>query len=141
MGDVAETGALDLEKFLRDYDFRGFISVCKSVAIVKHFATFDWATDTYDHDGWIYACFVEGGWEIPPVGTYTRPSGGTFKVPFAEQEITMPGRLDWDDVVGCRQVKQDGMFDGPVYLKPSLETDDPEASRQIYDLLSGKSQN
>jgi hypothetical protein len=140
-GDVAEFGALDLEKFLQEYDFRGFVSVGRSIGVAKCFATINPLTGRADHDGWVYACFVEGGFEIPPVGTYKCPSGKNFVVRYPEQEVTMPGVLDWEDVVACRRVKKDGMFDGPVYLKKSFFDEDRAACEEVYDLLSGKSQN
>ena len=76
---------------------------------------------------------MEGGIHLPPKGQHDW-------VKYAEQEIAMPGILDWDDVVGFRRVKRDGVFDGPVYLRSDLELQDPNAYTEIWDLLSGKSQ-
>lgn len=52
----------------------------------------------------------------------------------------MPGILDWDDVVACRHVRQDGNFDGNVYVKRTLAHQDPTAAVHIWELLSGLSQ-
>src|SRR5262249_29209964 len=128
----AELGALNLKEFIQDQEFRGFISTTKSVAVAKNFAT--GFTDPPAKDGWVYASYVEGGFELPPAGTHAW-------VHLAEQEISMPGILDWDDIVACRRVKKDGTFDGPIYLKTDMEATDDLAARQIRDLLSGKSQD
>ena len=126
-----ETGALDLERFVKSQFLGGFLSTSKSIACAKEFAT--GYTSPRRGDGWVYACFVEGGIHLPPKGKHAW-------VKYAEQEIAMPGILDWDDVVGCRRVKRDGVFDGPVYLRSDLELQDPNAYTEIWDLLSGKSQ-
>jgi hypothetical protein len=128
-----EEGALDLQKFIQDQTFRGFVSTTKSVIVAKNFGTGYTGTS----DGWVYVCFVEGGVHLPPA---TGLEGGHAWVLSSEQEISMPGLLEWEDVVGCRHVKRDGDFDGPVYLKQNLKQEDRLACIEIWDLLSGKSQ-
>jgi hypothetical protein len=132
----AEGGALDLERFIADQTFRGFISTTKSIAIAKNFATSKWAYGMNVPgavEGWVYACLVVGAFHLPPKGAHSW-------IKFNEQELAMPGMLDWENVVACRQVKRDGEFEGPVYMKPALERTDPKAARKIWKLLSGKSQ-
>ena len=135
---------MNLERFLQDQHHGEFISTSKSVAIARFFATSTWPGGNMkprSTDGWVYACFVEGAIEIPPAKEYKDQNGAAFSVPFNEQELTMPGMLDWDDVMACRKVRQDGKFTGPVYVRPRLEDGvHHSAAPIIYDLLSGKSQ-
>lgn len=128
--------ALNLERFIADQQYGGYLSVTKSIAVAKAFATGLGGT-TPRAAGWVYACFAEGGFHLPAKGA---PVPGGDWVKFHEQEISVPGILDWGDVVGCRHVRQDGNFDGNVYLKRTLAHDDPEAAVKIWELLSGLSQ-
>ncbi len=133
----AETGALNLQNFIKDQTFKGFVSTTKSVAVAKQFATTKWLPNGMMHrgqvDGWVYACLVVGAIELPP--RFSHPW-----VKFNEQELTMPGMLDWENVVACRRVLRTGKFEGPVYMRPALERKDPKAAKKIWKLLSGKSQ-
>jgi hypothetical protein len=124
--------ALNLKKFIANQEYGGFLSVTKSTAVAKGFATGLGGT-TKPGPGWVYACFVEGGFHLPAVG-------GHEWVRYDEQEISMPGILDWDDVVGCRYVRADGNFEGSVYLKDSIAHEDSTAATQVWELLSGMSQ-
>ena len=139
----AQDQALNLESFLQDQFYGGYISVSKSYAVAKGFACGMGAT-TPPGPGWVYACFVEGGFIIPPSGknTYTLQDGTkvTINIRFDEQEISMPGLLDWDDVVACRKVDANGFFDGNVFIRRSLLSDDPQAADKVWKQLSGESQ-
>lgn len=128
----AQDQALNLESFIGNQEYGGYISVTKSVAVAKAFATGLGGT-TDRNAGWVYACFVEGGFHLPKPGDHAW-------VIYGEQEISMPGVLDWSDIVGCRHVRQDGGFEGNVYLKHSLAHHDPQAAVTIWELLSGRSQ-
>jgi hypothetical protein len=133
----AETGALNLERFIRDQRFKGFVSTSKSVSIAKNFATAKWmpngAMSAGQVDGWVYACHMLGAFELPP--RFSHPW-----IKFAEQELTMPGMIDWENVVACRRVLRTGEFDGWVYMRPTLPRTDPKAAKKLMKLLSGKSQ-
>jgi hypothetical protein len=136
--------AMDLPRFLGGQFLGEFISTSKSVAIARMFANATWSGNTMipnSTDGWVYACFVEGAIDIPPRGNYTGQDGTTnYRVPYNEQELAVPGMLEWDDVVACRKVLQGGKFTGPLYVNPALQDSDSTAAPRIYDLLSGKSQ-
>jgi hypothetical protein len=122
--------ALDLAEFLRDQKYGGYISTSKSYATAKYFAT------QRGVHGWVYVCFVEGAFHIPPEG---RPMG--VRVRNDEQELAMPGMLDWEDVVGFREVKTSGAFTGDIFLRPSLRSEEPPSVfTTLWNLLSGKSQ-
>jgi hypothetical protein len=132
----AEGGALNLVKFLEDQTLMGFVSASKSIAIAKRFATSRWVDGLAQSGqvvGWIYACLMVGAIHIP---RFFRTSRGMM----AEQELTMPGMIDWDNVVACREVLHTGMFKGPVYMRRSLQDRDSKPFKKIYKLLSGKSQ-
>jgi hypothetical protein len=127
-------GALNLRSFLQDQFLKGFISTTKSIAIAKHFATSKWVNGAPREgqvDGWVYACLVFGAFDLPPGGD---------DLPYNEQEMTVPGMIDWENVVACRQVKNEGFFLGPVYMRRSLVSSDVQAARTIWELLSEKRQ-
>jgi hypothetical protein len=142
--DVKQDSPMDLPRFLSNQHLGEFISASKSVAMARLFATSTWpggSMKLHSTDGWVYTCFVEGAIEIPPRGNYLGRDGTTtFNVPFAEQELSMPGMLDWEDVVACRKVLKEGGFTGPVYVHPALQDQDSTAAPVIYDLLSGERQ-
>ncbi|TCI00976.1 hypothetical protein EJV46_00530 [Roseococcus sp. SYP-B2431] len=136
----AQDRALNLPEFLANQFYGGYISVCKSYAVTKAFATGMGGT-TPPGPGWVYACFVEGGFVIPPAGTI--PATAThpqIKIPYNEQEISMPGLLDWDDVVGCRRVSSNGRFEGNIFLRQTMAQQDPQAAVALWKLLSGETQ-
>jgi hypothetical protein len=136
----SEGGALNLTDFITNQEFKGFISTSKSIKVAQAFATsgpiFGGKYAPYRVPGWVYACFVEGAFHIPR----------QFDTPLGlidEQELTMPGLVEWQDVVACREVSKPGTecrFTGPVYMKPSLLEKDWDAAIAIWCLLSGKSQ-
>jgi hypothetical protein len=128
----AQDQALNLQAFISNQEYGGYLSVTKSTAVAKGFAIGLGGT-TPPGPGWVYACFVEGGFHLPARGSHAW-------IKFNEQEISMPGILDWDDVVGCRHVKGDGSFDGNIYLKNSTVHEDLAAATNVWELLSGKSQ-
>ena len=121
---VHDAEALDLARFLKDQRYGGFISTSKSYATAKHFVK-------TNHGGWIYACFVEGGFEI---------TGRLFRDEPWEQELAKPGMIDWEDMVACRECSAEGSFKGPVYVRSNLKQQDPYAYVEIFELMSGKSQ-
>ncbi|HRF44104.1 MAG TPA: hypothetical protein PLD30_07660 [Candidatus Competibacteraceae bacterium] len=81
--------ALNLQRFIANQEYGGYLSVSKSIAVTKAFAIGMGGT-TSRNAGWVYACFAEGGFHLPKQGAH-----GWVK--YSEQEIAMPGMLDWDD--------------------------------------------
>jgi hypothetical protein len=130
----AQDQALNIGSFLKNQNYGGYISVCKSYAITKGFASGMGGT-TARGPGWVYACLVEGAFNIPPAGLH-----GGINVPYNEQELSMPGLIDWDDVMGYRKVDQTGVFEGNIFLRRIMRSQDPQAYKKIWDLLSGQSQ-
>lgn len=151
-----EKAALDLEEFIAFEILGGYISTSKSYAVAKHFVK-------NKGGGWIYVCFVEGGYLLPEKGWFDKrlkkvkpfePPSDTelpwkpsfdeknqwFKVKFNEQEIAMPGMLEWADVVACRACDADGKFQGDIFMSKALWNKNSDAAMTIYRLLSGKSQ-
>lgn len=131
--NAAQNQALNLESFIANQEYGGYLSVSKSIAVAKAFATGKGGTTGNVGPGWVYACFAEGGFHLPAQGDHAW-------VKYNEQEISVPGIIDWDDVVGCRYVLADGNFGGNVYLKSALIYD-PPAHVVVWELLSGKSQS
>ena len=130
--DDVHKKALDLGAFLANQQYGGYVSTSKSYAIAKHFGT-----GYRSKPGWVYVCFVEGGFHIPPGGKVQKG----VNIPFDEQELAMPGMFDWEDVVAYREVTAAGMFSGDVYIRPTLHSEErSEVFNTIWDLLSGKSQ-
>ncbi|MCY0386966.1 hypothetical protein OVY01_06910 [Robbsia sp. Bb-Pol-6] len=129
---LAQDQALNLQKFISDQEYGGYLSVTKSTTVAKGFAI-GYGGTTPAGPGWIYACFVEGGFHLPARGTHKW-------VQFDEQEISMPGIIEWEDIVGCRYVLADGRSEGSVYLKDTFLYTDAMAAVEVWELLSGKSQ-
>jgi hypothetical protein len=135
--------ALDLPKFLENQFLGGYVSVSKSYAVAKAFATGQGGTtESADgHPGWVYCCFVEGGFDIPPSGTIPAAAGRpAIYVPCDEQEIAMPGLLEWADIVACRKVNKSGRFEGNVYLRRSFLNDEVSLGKDVWRMLSGATQ-
>ena len=84
--------------------------------------------------GWVYCLLERGGYLVPPKGKIE------WTKLFGEQEVAFPGAISWENVVGCRKVNDQAMFEGPVFLRPGFFKTDPKAAEQIYALLSGKKQ-
>jgi hypothetical protein len=126
--------ALNLDRFLSDANYGGYISVAKSYAIAKEFVR--------DRGGgWVYACLVEGAFDLPPKGRHRDLVGRKIEVVRDEQELSMPGIIDWDDVMGYRKVDATGKFEGNIWLRTVMQNQDPKAYRTIWDLFSGQSQD
>ena len=146
LDNAAQDQALNLESFLANQFYGGYISVTRSYAVAKGFATGMGGTTGGRGPGWVYACFVEGGFIIPPASltpqTFTLQNGkkASLMIKYNEQEISMPGLLDWEDVVACRKVAKTGSFEGNVYIRRSLITDDFQAANKIWKQLSGETQ-
>jgi hypothetical protein len=133
-GNVGEpqNRALDLHEFLREPNYKGYLSVAKSYAIAKYFVS-------QRGGGWVYACLVEGAFHLPRKGIHRR-DGRKIEVIADEQELSMPGIIDWDDVMGYRKVDATGKFEGNIWLRTVMQHQDKQAYDKIYDLLSGESQ-
>ncbi len=152
----ADEATLDLESFVANEFLGGYISTSKSYAVAKHFVK-------TGGGGWIYVCFVEGGYLLPEKGWFDKalkkvkpfePPSDTdqpwkpsfseksqwFKVKYNEQEIAMPGMLEWADVVACRACDANGKFQGDIFMSKALWNKNSDAAMTIYRLLSGKSQ-
>jgi len=134
--------ALDLPAYILAQQLGGYISVTRSYAVAKFFAAGMGGTTDQRGPGWVYACFVEGAFVLPPKGSII-PAEGTrpeIKVPYNEQELAMPGVLDWEDVIGCRRVDANGVFTGNIFMRASMFQEDADSAIQIWKLLSGESQ-
>jgi hypothetical protein len=130
--DQMNQGALDLGEYVQNEFLGGFVSVSRSVMVAKSFAC-GRGGNSAARDGWVYACFVEGAFNMPLKGTHRLAKKQEF-------EMAMPGMLEWEDVAGWRKVKASGKFDGPIYLRHSLCKSDLKAFTQIYEYFSGKPQ-
>ncbi|MEP9375854.1 hypothetical protein ABLE91_03995 [Aquabacter sp. CN5-332] len=140
---IPDDQALNLPRFINNQFYGGYCSVSKSYGVAKAFATNANGTVVDGgprNAGWVYVCLVEGGFVIPAKGTVVTVGSDTGAIPYNEQEISMPGILEWDDVVACRKVHRTGAFEGRIYIKQSLIMHDIYAAREIFFLLSGLSQ-
>src|SRR5262249_40169591 len=116
----------------------GFISTSKSYAIAKHFVL-----QNSNTGGWIYALFVEGALHLPKSKTRIPTPGKSdpvYEMFHDEQELAMPGLLEWEDVAGWREIDKDGHFTGNIAMRTKFIDEDPEAMWKIWRLLSGESQ-
>jgi hypothetical protein len=120
---------MHLGRMLAEETLKGYISTTRAVTTAKFFGS-----GYRQKPGWVYCVLVRGGYVVPPKG---KTAWTQF---FGEQEIAYPGPILWNDVVGFRKVKQDGFFEGPLYLRSNLYKDNGEAAKQISLLLSGRKQ-
>ena len=132
------SSALNLHIYIKQQFMGGWVSLSKSLKIAKFFATGRGGTTTggKGQEGWVYAIFYEGGVEIPAAKKTFEFNGEKGHVPYEEQEIAVPGTIDWDDIVACRKVLGSGSFTGHLYVRESLLRDDPKAFSAIFDALS-----
>lgn len=147
------TSPLDVVTYLKDQFLGGYVSGTKSYAIAKAFGSgMGGTTGAPRNAGWVYVCFMGGGFEVPNTtktmqmtvsderpgaSSTTSVSGNPV---YAEQEIALPGMIDWEDMVAFRRVDATGMFTGDVFIRPSLQQKDPAVHKEIWELLSGKPQ-
>ena len=114
------TGRMVADQFLKAYT-----STSRDVLVAKGFA---------GDEGWVYVVYVEGGMVIPEHNRHE------WTHIFNEQEIAYPGRLPWANIYGFR--KKDGVMFArtePVLLRKGFQQKAPEAFKQCYAFLSGKS--
>jgi hypothetical protein len=130
--DQMNQGALELGEYVQNEFLGGFVSVSRSVMVAKSFAS-GRGGNAAIRDGWLYACFVEGAFNMPLKGTHPLAKKQEF-------EMAMPGMLEWEDVAGWRKVNSSGKFEGAIYLRHSLSRSDPKAFKQLFEYLSGKPQ-
>ena len=128
-----ERSALDLETYLANEFKGGYISLTRDARVARSFACGMGGTRARSA-GWVYCCLAEGAFSIPRAGTHPWATKN-------EAELAMPGMLDWHDIVGFRQVTQDGRFTGPVYLRRSLQEADGRTFTHLYRILSGMKQS
>ena len=117
--------ALHLGRMLANEALKGYISTTKAVTVAKGFG----------EGGWVYCTLVRGGYLVPEKGKHK------WTTIFGEEEIAFPGSIPWENVAACRKVNDSRKFDGPIFMRPGFEREDPAASQQIYELLSGKKQS
>jgi hypothetical protein len=117
-----ESDILNLREHVSDEFLKGFVSTSKSVGAAKFFV---------QEDGYIYAVLAEGAFEVPPGSLHEN-----------EQELAMPGGLDWDDIVGFRRAGKGfaKKLKGLLYLKPAaLQGEKPVVATAVVAALSGMS--
>jgi len=167
----------NLGKFLGDQIFKAYVSTTKSVALAKCFGNYrgaglhpKWGSaGEYGMDAkktFCYAVRCVGGIEVQKVkeqGKFRKLLMGeqTQKhalASFFEQEVTKPGAIWKDDIVGFRRThtNTEGQFlSGPIFLRKArsagssenlvrgpwfLEELYPDAFKNLFELLSCKSQ-
>jgi len=147
--DRVTSGApIDLRSYQKTQVLGAYVSLTKSVAIARHFGSGGGGTVEKGkrNDGWVYACRAYGGFDLP-INTedhqtrFPHSLNWLKGVPYKEQEIALPGLLDWEDIVACRRVNATGALVGDIYIKKNLEEREGKQIRdQIYQLLMGATQ-
>jgi hypothetical protein len=121
---MVQNEAFHVGRMLADEALKGYISTSRAVLVARGFAK---------ENGWVYLTRVRGGFLVPDKGATT------WTQIFGEQEIALPGKLDWDDVFGFRHVDDQRRLVGPIYFRKGFAAH-RIAFAQAYDLLSGKPQ-
>lgn len=129
--EMVKTEEKHLGRMMANEVLRSYISTSRCVEVAKAFATMG----VPQHEGWVYAVFVRGGFLIRQPG---QPGGHHWAV-FNEAEIANPGSIPWSNVVGARKVTDQAMFDSscPVYLRAGFVRTEPEAAAKVHAALSG----
>lgn len=133
---LMQTGQGHLGTYIADEVGGMFTSFCKSLAVVKFFATM-WAGGA--PFAYCYAADLRGAYHIPKTGQHQFASK-------AEQELAVPGAVFWPDFIAFRAIrKSDAAFDGPVWLRTGFVCGIDPAKRQayfkdVYEILSGRDQ-
>ena len=120
--------AMHLGRMIAQEDLKGYVSTSKATTVAKGYAK---------KGGYVYLLKVKSGFLLPRKGAH----GWTGN--FGEEEIASPTAIAWNDVVGFRQVGNEGkglMFTGPVYMRRGFGSSDKRAFEQALKLLSGKPQ-
>jgi len=126
-------GLLEAEAFhvgimLAQEDLKGYISTTRAISVAKAFSY---------GKGAVYVTRINGGFLVPDKGKHI------WTQLFGEQEIAFPGSIPWSEIFAFRKTyKPTGnvKFNGPVYIRRTLRSNNPKAFKTIYDLLSGKDQ-
>ena len=121
---MVENEAFHIGRMLVDETLKGYISTTRAVRVARGFAK---------DNGWVYLTRVRGGFLVPERGA------SRWTETFGEQEIALPGKLDWADVFGFRQVDENRNLIGPIYLRKGFSAY-RVAFGEAYALLSGKHQ-
>jgi hypothetical protein len=169
---LKELDALTLGVFTVDQDFKAFISATTSTAIAKCFANLYAKKPNLFASTNCYALRCKGAFQlitdVPGQAGRDVCQGWSSKndaknafTAFAEQEVTVAGRIGWEDVVGMRVVRVDErgqFFSGPVFLQDWLRSEyiqrvmdrgvsfltlpapDDGAFDELFELFSGKAQ-
>jgi hypothetical protein len=116
--------SLHLGRMIASEFLKGYTSTTRATSIAKMFAV---------PNGWVYALYVKGAFLIGGKGTHDW-------IRFGEQELAMPGSVEWQHVFGFREVGDDLNFTGPIYLRKHFHGQHKDSFEKVFELLSGKRQ-
>ncbi len=106
-------------------DSSGYVSVSSS-----RYATQEFIRRDLKNNGFVYLVRVRAG--VCVNKTWTQPPSPQ------ECEVSVPGAIPWEDVVGWRQVK-DGAFAGPLFLTKDKEALPSAAKDELKKVMAYKS--
>jgi hypothetical protein len=145
---VTSGSPIDIRSYQKTQVLGAYVSLSKSVSIARHFASGRGGTVTKGkyNNGWVYTCRAYGGFNLP-INTedhktrFPHALNWLESVPYSEQEIALPGLIDWEDIVAIRRVNENGDLVGDLYIKQNLEEREGKQLRdQIFQLLEGATQ-
>ncbi len=107
------------------YQFKGFISTTTNIFTAKSFSG----------NGTVYAMYQEGGYLLPDKldDNYDLSTGGHM-TGFSENEIAVPGAVDWDDIVAYLSFS--GKNKDILMVRDGLKEIDKKAYDQIINEFS-----
>ena len=82
----------------------------------------------------MYLTLVKGAFLIPDRDKHI------WTTIYGEQEVALPGALDWADIFGFRAVGEGDKFFGPIYFRKGFSNNHWHQFTQAHDLFSGKVQ-
>jgi hypothetical protein len=160
-----ETLFLNLERYIQDERFKGYVSTTLSVSIGKCFGNL--YAGAAQADRFLYVVRCVGGFLIPSAypefiqqvqqekGRDSNFNLAKIKIPdprkkfgpvvrYYEQEVSVPGAIWWDRVAGFRINRCNGrgqFLAGPVFINEWVRDLDRGAFGALFELLSGRSQS
>jgi|GEM_PF-2124524 len=119
---MVETESHHIGRMTASEILKNYISTSKDIGKAKQFAK---------EGGWVFVTRVRGGFHLSSDHLW----GQTFIQ--SEQEIALPGGLEWSEVFGFRQQKS-GFLAGPLYMRKGFREANPAAYDKVFQFMSNK---
>jgi hypothetical protein len=121
---MTEKEAVHLGRMVENECLKGYMSTARSIDVSLFFAT-----GYHAKPGWLYLTVVHGGFVVP--------FGQQHYWGSEEAEIAQWGPIPQERIVGFVHVEPHGIPDGPIFMRRSFRTGEPQAFEQTFKIMSG----